>query len=388
MKNILKRFSFIFILLLISITSISFAENGTTDTINYDNEVVPISIEGGQPVNTDSTQKNTTTYQKNYFYAGTDDVNLNNPILGDVFIFTAGTVNINTAISGNAFICAPSVNILENASIQASLFTTADSLNIIGNIGTNVYDASNEFSLKGTIENDLFLASSETTINGYIYGNANVSSGNIIISDNAYIENNLNYSSNKEINIPDNVVHGKISYSLNNTKEDNTSFDLNDFVSSLISFIILTMVIFVIGKWLKCKFVNNSPDFVKNLPKSLLYGLLGLIVTPIVCILLLIFGVTINLAFILMAIYFILLFIASSIVIIVLSKLISDKLHTKYEKANNTLLSILSIAILSLIYKLLQLIPTFGTIVTFAFVMVGIGILIKNIIPTKEPKNS
>lgn len=387
MKNILKRFSFIFILLLISITSISFAENETTDTINYDNEVVPISTEGGQPVNTDSTQENTITYQKNYFYAGTDDVNLNNPILGDVFIFTAGNVNINTAISGNAFICAPSVNILENASIQASLFTTADSLNIIGNIGTNVYDASNEFSLKGTIENDLFLASSETTINGYIHGNANISSGNIIISDNAYIENNLNYSSNKEINIPDNVVHGKISYSLNNTKED-TSFDLNDFVSSLISFIILAIVIFVIGKWLKCKFVNNSPDFVKKLPKSLLYGLLGLIVTPIVCILLLIFGVTINLAFILMAIYFILLFIASSIVIIVLSKLISDKLHSKYEKANNTLLSILSIAILSLVYKLLQLIPTFGTIVTFAFVMVGMGILIKNIIPIKEPKNS
>ena len=151
---------------------------------------------------------------------------------------------------------------------------------------------------------------------------------------------------------------------------------------------IFVIVIFMISKWLNCEFINNYPDFAQNLPKSLLYGLLGLIITPIVCILLLILGVTINLSLVLMAIYFILLFISSSIVIIILAKLMSDKLHTKFEKANDTLLSILSIAVLSLVYKILQLIPTFGIIVTFAFVIVGIGILINSIIPTKEQKNS
>ena len=55
---------------------------------------------------------------------------------------------------------------------------------------------------------------------------------------------------------------------------------------------------------------------------------------------------------------------------------------------NNTLLTVLSIAVLSIIYKIFQLIPVFGTLITFAFVVIGIGILTKSIIPTKEQKNS
>ncbi len=384
MKNILKKISFIFILLTISVTSISLAEN---EVANYDNEVVPISMDSDMPVDTTSPQEETTKNpQKNYFYAGVDDVNLTNPIVGDVFIVTAGTVNIDTTISGNAFICASSVNVFETASIQSSLFNVSSSLNIAGKVGTNIYNVSKDFSLKGIIENDLFSTSNTSDINGYIYGDANISAENITFSDNAYIENNLNYSSKEKANIPDNVVHGKTNYSLTNTDDDN-SFDLNDFVSSIISFMILAIVIFIIAKWLNCKFINSS-NLTKSLPKSLLYGLVGLIVIPILSILLLIYGVTMNLAFILMAIYFVLLLIASSVFIITLSKLLAEKLHEKFDNSSNILLTILSIAVLSIVYKILQLIPVLGVLVTFLFVIIGIGILIKNIIPTKEIKNS
>ena len=95
-----------------------------------------------------------------------------------------------------------------------------------------------------------------------------------------------------------------------------------------------------------------------------------------------------NLAFILMAIYFVLLLIASSVFIITLSKLLAEKLHEKFDNSSNILLTILSIAVLSIVYKILQLIPVLGVLVTFLFVIIGIGILIKNIIPTKEIKNS
>ena len=384
MKNIFKKLLFIFILLTISIASISFANNETT---NYDNEVVPISMDGGTPVDNTSSLDIAPPNHENYFYAGTDDVYLSIPVEGDVFIISGGTVNIDTTVTGNAFICAPSIIISENATINASMFTVTNSLNIVGSIGVNVYNVSDDFTLDGIIKNDLFSTSNKTNLNGSIYNCANISAENIIISEDANIEENLNYSSKETINIPNNVVKGNINYSLIDTKQDN-SFDLKDFIFSVISFMIFVIVIFIISKWLNCKFVNNYPDFAQNLPKSLLYGLLGLIVTPIVCILLLILGLTINLSLVLMAIYFILLFIASSIVIIILAKLMSNKLHTKFEKANDTLLSILSIAVLSLVYKILQLIPTFGIIVTFAFVIVGIGILIKSTIPTKEQKKS
>lgn len=383
MKNILKKFLFIFILLAISITSISLADNETT---NYDNEVVPISMDSDIPVDVTSSQDEQSINSKNYFYAGTDDVNLTTPIVGDAFIVTAGNVNIDTTIMGNAFICASSVTVSNNASIQSSLFNVANSLNIIGSIGINVYNISSEFSLDGTVKNSLFSTSKTSNINGDIYGDANLSAENITISDNSYIENNLNYSSDEIINLPDNVVHGKVNYSLINTDEDD-SFDSNDFIFSVISFIIFAIVIFAISKWLNFKFVETYPDFIKNLPSSLLYGFLGLIVTPILCIALLISGVTVSLAFILMAIYFVSLIIASSVVIIILSKLIAEKLHTKFDK-NITLLEILSITGLGLIYKLLQLVPILGIIISFVVVLTGIGVLIKNIIPTKEQKNS
>ena len=86
----------------------------------------------------------------------------------------------------------------------------------------------------------------------------------------------------------------------------------------------------------------------------------------------------------LLTLYFILLLIASSILIINLSGLIADKLSTKFEKANHTLLMITSIVVLSIAYKLLQLVPSLGIIITFAFVIIGMGLFIRNIIPIKK----
>ena len=199
----------------------------------------------------------------------------------------------------------------------------------------------------------------------------------------------MNYSSKKQVDIPENTVEGKVNFSsINTDTEVSTITKISDFLASVLSLAVLAIVLFVIGKWLNCKFINTYPDFVKNLPKSLLYGFLALIIIPIASLILLICGVIINLAFILTALYLVLLLIASSVVIIVLSKLVAEKLNVKFEKANNTLLTILSIIVLSIVYKLIQLIPVLGSITIFAFLIIGIGILINNLIPNKEVKNS
>ena len=209
------------------------------------------------------------------------------------------------------------------------------------------------------------------------------------ISDELSIEGDLNYSSKKQVAIPENTVKGKVNFSsINTDTEVSTITKMNDFLTSVLSLAVLAIVLFVIGKWLNCKFISTYPDLVKNLPKSLLYGFLTLIVIPIASLILLICGVTINLAFILTALYLVLLLVASSIVIVILSKLVAEKLNVKFEKANNTLLTILSIIVLSIVYKLIQLIPVLGSITIFAFLIIGIGILINNIIPNKEVKNS
>ena len=405
MKNILRKILIIFILLISSISVLSLADNevDNSESVNYNDEIMPISDDANDASNVDASEDTTEVdetedeydYQtkdstsKNYFYAGTEDVNITTPVEGDVFVVTSGNVTIDTDISGNAFICANTVTIGEYSLIEASLFNASNSLILSGDVGINVYNISRNFTLSGNVDCDVFSSSAKSNLDGCISGNVNISSENITISDESSIEGDLNYSSKKQVDIPENTVEGKVNFSsINTDTEVSTITKISDFLTSVLSLAVLAIVLFVIGKWLNCKFINTYPDFVKNLPKSLLYGFLALIIIPIASLILLICGVTINLAFILTALYLVLLLIASSVVIIVLSKLVAEKLNDKFEKANNTLLTILSIIVLSIVYKLIQLIPVLGSITIFAFLIIGIGILINNIIPNKEVKNS
>lgn len=405
MKNILRKILIIFILLVSSISVLSLADNevDNSESVNYNDEVMPISDDANDASNVDASEDTTEVDEtedeydyptkdstsKNYFYAGTEDVNITTPVEGDVFVVTSGNVTIDTDISGNAFICANTVTIGEYSLIEASLFNASNSLILSGDVGINVYNISRNFTLSGNVDCDVFSSSAKSNLDGCISGNANISSENITISDELSIEGDLNYSSKKQVAIPENTVEGKVNFSsINTDTKVNTITKMNDFLTSVLSLAVLAIVLFVIGKWLNCKFISTYPDLVKNLPKSLLYGFLTLIVVPVVSLILLICGVTINLAFILTALYLVLLLVASSIVIVILSKLVAEKLNVKFEKANNTLLTILSIIVLSIVYKLIQLIPVLGSITIFAFLIIGIGILINNIIPNKEVKNS
>lgn len=405
MKNILRKILIIFILLISSISVLSLADNevDNSESANYNDEIIPISDDDNEASNVDTSEDTTEVDEtedeydyptqdstsKNYFYAGTEDVNITTPVKGDVFVVTSGNVTIDTDISGNAFICANTVTIGEYSLIEASLFNASNSLILSGDVGINVYNISKNFTLSGNVDCDVFSSSAKSNLDGCISGNANISSENITISDELSIEGDLNYSSKKQVDIPENTVEGKVNFSsINTDTEVSTITKINDFLTSVLSLAVLAIVLFVIGKWLNCKFISTYSDFVKNLPKSLLYGFLTLIAIPVVSLILLICGVTINLAFILTALYLVLLLVASSIVIVILSKLVAEKLNVKFEKANNTLLTILSIIVLSIVYKLIQLIPVLGSITIFAFLIIGIGILIKNILPNKKTQNS
>lgn len=376
MKNILKKSLIIFIVFLLGFSFNLISNAESENNVNYDDQIALLD-------NASSGQIEANSVQKNYFYAGSDDVNLSNPVEGDAFICTSGTVNISSTINGNVFVLASSVNVLNSANIQGSLFNTSYSLSIDGSIGSNVYNFSKALNFTGTIDLDLFSASNKSTLSGNIYRNANISSDDLEFTDSASINGDLNYSSKEQVSVSDNMVKGKTSYTIVSTDDEGTSFKAKDFVISLISFIVLALVIFAISKWLKLKFMDSDLEFFKTLPKYLLYGLIGLIVTPILAVLLLMFEVTLSLTVILIALYISALIVASSIVVVILAKLLAGKIAQKYTNSNVTLITVLSILVICLAYKLLQLIPVFGTILTFAFALVGLGILLKNICPTK-----
>ena len=259
MKNISKKILIIFMvfLLILSTNFISHAandeaENVDENLVNYDNDIALLdddsSNEEEDIVNEDEDESDASLYEdetntedeqsydKNYFYAGSEDLSIDKPVYGDAFIFTSGAVNINTTIVGNVFVCASTVTVNETGDIQASLFNASNSLTINGSVGLNVYNCSNKLDVSGLIVSDLFSVSREANISGEIYGNSNITSQNISISDTASIEGDLNYVSNNQITVPENVVGGKTNYSATNNENDD-AFDVKDFIVSIISFI-------------------------------------------------------------------------------------------------------------------------------------------------------
>ena len=392
MKNILRNFLIIFVVfsLIISVSSISRAENDTD--VNYDDEIMLLdNNDENTAVNDDSDQDESSqvvttenTVTQNYYYAGSKDVTISNYIQGDAFIFTSGSVTISSTIEGNAFICAPSVTIDGYGYIEGSLFNLSKELNLLGSVGYNVYNVSSKLKFEGNIDYALNTVSEETNITGSISRDANISSKKIEFSDDAFVGGDLSYSSKNEINVPEDVVSGNVNFEKVSENEVSTSSKIISFIVSAISYSLLVIVIFLICKWLRCKFIDEYPNMVSNLPKYLLIGLLALILTPVACILLLTLGITANISALLILLYLALLLVASCNTIIVISKIASEKLEPKFSNINNTVLTIISIVVLSIVYKLIKLIPVFGTIVTLALVMVGIGLLIKSIIPQKQ----
>ena len=71
--------------------------------------------------------------------------------------------------------------------------------------------------------------------------------------------------------------------------------------------------------------------------------------------------------------------VASSTAIVVISNLIAEKI-----KPNSTLITILSICLLGAAYKLLSLVPMLNILISFALMVVGIGVWFKNILPENK----
>ena len=393
MTNILKRISIILFIIFISYT-LTFVSNATDankpieEDIDADVNVLMDSILDSVPLN-EITSENDLNYNssgKNFFSASPNNIELSDDIIGDAFILSGGTVTIDCNILGNVFICARNVIITNNTHIYASLFNVSEDVSIQGLIDGNSYITCQNFDLKSTttLGLDLFLVSQNCNIDGTILRNVSMAGKNIKVSETSKVGGDFNYSSNEQISIPENVVEGNVNYSASNSdvniKEKN---EIIDFIYDCISLFVFSVVLYFIYKWINCKIITEHTEFTKNIGKYILYGLLGLFITPIISFILLTSNLTFKLSLVLLALYFIFILIASSNIIVILSNLCAEK-YKETIKINDTLRLIVFIAIFTVLYQVIKLLPVLGSIFTFFVVLIGIGNIIKTIIPKKK----
>lgn len=362
----IKIICLIIILLISLFTPIVNAENevNTQNSTDNTNQVMPIN----------ETQEEI-TIKKGDEYLFQDNVTINNPVDGNIFII-ANTVTINSQIGGDAFICANSINIEENGYILSNLFACADNINIKG-IVYNIYSLGNTLTIDGAISRDIRSICKTLNINGMIKRDVFVNCSNInfkeksdenaSITSYGNIQGNLTYFSDTEINIPESSVSGATYY----TKLQPHTLHITDYIYSLGAFLVSCIVIWLIGLWLSPKLLHSNTTTSMTWKKVLQIIGLGIIVPIVITLLsiiILLIPIASQLTVLLLCILAILFFISTSVAIININYMICNKL-----KITQNVHTLGFLIVTSIVFWLLTLIPYVGIIVSLISIIWGIG---------------
>lgn len=389
LKKKLKIMSLLLALILIFSATFVFAED----------EVMPISEDGvvAEDVNQDesttqdevqeniesTTQEN--TYKLEDVYLCQDEVTIDYIVDGNVFII-GKNVTISSQIGGDVFVLAETLNITSSSYIYSNLFAAVETANIDG-IVYDSYITGSIINVNGYIYRDIKTACDTLNILGTIGRNAFVSSSAINFSENngegngqtGIINGNLTYSAPNELTLPENAVIGETAFHESNFE---SSTDIQDYLISLGSIIVLIIAIWLLLLWLSPSSIEKSAN---NLQHKLLpvigFGILGLIVLPIIAILLLIMQITVYVSLLLLVIYFILLALSTSVFVITLNKFICNKLNI----TKNTI-SFGVLIITGIVLWLLGLVPYIGGFISLASVILGLGIMLTNLVYKNKNK--
>lgn len=354
-----------------------------------------------KPATTETTATGETTNQETT--AGTKDEEIKEK---DVYLF-GDDVTVDYAVDGNAFIFGNTVNIKNK--ISGDLFVFANQINIDGGyVYSNVFACGNELKVSGVIY-DLYAACAkiEITENGYVYRDAHSISDTLnlygTVGRNALVGANtmsfqkdeddkkvtgkiygdLTYSTNEEMEIPEKMVEGNVKFEKFDTeaaKDVAVASIVKDAISDIITAIVYTILIYLALVWLAPKFTNKLEEtLTKNVGPVIGFGILAIIALPIISLVLIMTSIGASAGLLLATLYGVLLAVASSITVITVSKIVSNKFNI-----NNKFAKVGVVAGITLVYGLLKLIPIISGLATIACGWVGTGIVVKQVLPSKE----
>lgn len=416
------------------ITDIKNTINGnvfaSVDTLNIDPNNNAGIIEGNLFV----TAKNV-NIKSNVTYSDTEKDDLGNPaisidkactISGNAFV-TANKFVLEPGckIYGDLYICANEVELSQGSIIYGNIFLVSNKLTLNAEIGGSLYANVKSFDMQyfGFISRDLHLSAETARLNGYVYRNSFIEAKNITTDDKfinqkdfnvtdsnnltfsgevkgnltanaksiilknktddkdltCIIGGNFSYSSKQEIEIPEGVVAKEVTYSnYTNASSKTLLSSIWDYVLNLITLLVCVYVIFLLISKFAAKYLDRISNISGlNLLKYLGIGIGFLILVPIIAVLLFITTIGSAAGLILLLVYIILLLISKPIFIISIAKFANTKLSDKI----NIYLYILAV---SIILSLISLIPYLGFIVSALVNVTGFGIIVKNLIPSKN----
>ena len=374
LKNKITKITLILLLALSLLVPIVRADDNEAEPISDNSQEKAVETTQGNETTSETTQSTDNSMKKSDVYLTGDDVKVDYIVDGNLFIL-ANTVTISSQIGGDAFICAKTINVEKEGYIYSNLFAAANEVNISG-VVYDLYTTANTLNINGYVYRDIRTSSDTLNFSGVIGRNAYVYSKNIEISSNsdgqssvtnkATIYGDLNYSSSSEASIPEGTVTGSVNYSPITTSTKSKS--ISSYILALGRFIVTVLVIWLLYLWLAPKFLENTGALLsKKLLPVIGSGILTPIIFVIAFVLLLILGLTSNIAIIGTMLFAVLLMISNSTFVIAINNLVCKKFNIS---KNTTTFGVLIIT--SAVIWLLELIPVVGSILNFVIMIIGL----------------
>jgi len=326
-------------------------------------------------------------------YAAGSNLTIEGKVTGDV-ICVGQTVNITGEVAGDVICGAQSINV--SGKIGGSLRAAGNSINLNGQVSRNamvfgatvVTSASSTvgwdfltyagaLDLRGAIGRDLSGGGSKANLAGPIGGNVKLDFGGknkndqpLTIAGTAKINGSLTYAATNNANIETGAaIKGQTVHNLPKVTASKTSLPNSGWLwgelIAIFSALIIGLVLISFWK----EYILKITDLMLNkIGSSFGWGILALLLTPIIIIILLITIIGIPLSLILLALWLIALYVSKILVGILVGRSLLTNL---WQKQKDSL--ILAMIIGTIISYIIFAIPFIGSFVALLAMLWGLG---------------
>lgn len=320
----------------------------------------------------------------NHFYAEAGDINFKD-IANSSVALAGDNLDVNGQINGVLFGAGIDVTIsgkIDYAAIAGENVTISGQILKDAAIAGNVIEIENaiferdaamlatNLEISGTFRN-LSATSEKTEIkNTTINGNLKLYSNNIVIGDNVTILGTFTYPENAKITMSDSAIVGKIVKEKETVEETTILDTITTEVISILSLILIFVIMSLTmsGLFTKLETKYDKISFEKGV-ETFTKGLVILVVVPILALLLLCISIGIPLAFILIALYVIAIYLSK----IFIAYLIGSKISNKWFKEASILIKgLIGFTVIFVI----SFIPIINSLFMTLILFLGLGILL------------
>lgn len=370
MLRILKKQKFLLLamgllILLLPFTALA-AEPAEHIIINSGQIIRGPGFYAGKSVQIDGTIDGTA------FLAG-QQVVVNGTVNGD--LFAAGQeITINGNILGNLFIAAQTAEI--SGQVRGDTFGAGQRVHFTKSsiLERDAFAAGMKVNLAGTVQRQLYAAGENLSLAGFVGDKASFDANSLRIEDNAQIKGDLFYTSRSEAYIAPNAdISGLVDWRKIEPKA--APKPVNTFLSQtgklVISILGALFIWFLISLWRPAFWSSASGAIAKEPLKTMGFGALALILTPIAVILLMVTVIGIPAGIILGLVYGVAIWLSRIIAAVLVGYWLARKFNWP-ELHKGVWFVLLGLALITILSSL----PVVGFFVSLSVILSGLGGLI------------